>query len=435
MQAPVRVALREFSKRSGVVLTVLVGAMLLLPSLAEAVPSFARQTGLACSQCHVIAFGPALTAYGRQFKLNGYVWGDKENPIKIPLAAMVVSTYSNTRTALPDSPADGFSNNNNFVVQETSLFYGGRISEHLGAFIQGTYSGVDKKASWDNLDVRYARTFTLAGKSLVAGISVNNNPTVQDLWNSTPAWSFPYMNSELVPAPSAAPLVLGGLAQNVLGATAYAMINDRLYLEAGLYRGLSDKWLGNVGLTADDSAHLWGAVPYVRATLQKQWGPQYVAAGVFGLNAKVQPDPTVSDTDRYTDYGADITYQYSDGVPSAIHANASWVHEDRHLAASFAGGGSDALTNHIDTFQINVGYAYRQTWVTSLGLFDINGTSNSLLFAPDPVDGSASGSPASRGYTVQLEVVPFTGGGANYDGSGRAASDNNTLFAFAWLAF
>lgn len=38
---------------------------------AQAVPSFARKYGISCSECHA-AF-PALNAYGREFKLNGYV--------------------------------------------------------------------------------------------------------------------------------------------------------------------------------------------------------------------------------------------------------------------------------------------------------------------------------------------------------------------------
>jgi hypothetical protein len=29
----------------------------------------------------------------------------------------------------------------------------------------------------------------------------------------------------------------------------------------------------------------------------------------------------------------------------------------------------------------------------------------------------------------------FNGGTTNFDGAGRNAHDNNTLFAFAWLAF
>ncbi|HEV7614319.1 MAG TPA: cytochrome C, partial [Steroidobacteraceae bacterium] len=48
----------------------------LCANAAQALPSFARQTGKPCAQCHTVAYGPALTSYGRQFKLNGYVWGD-----------------------------------------------------------------------------------------------------------------------------------------------------------------------------------------------------------------------------------------------------------------------------------------------------------------------------------------------------------------------
>src|ERR1700720_1673445 len=36
-----------------------------------AVPSFARQTGMACAACHTVF--PELTPFGREFKLNGYV--------------------------------------------------------------------------------------------------------------------------------------------------------------------------------------------------------------------------------------------------------------------------------------------------------------------------------------------------------------------------
>ena len=39
-----------------------------------AVPSFARQTGLSCNVCH--SNPPQLTAFGRNFKLKGYVLTD-----------------------------------------------------------------------------------------------------------------------------------------------------------------------------------------------------------------------------------------------------------------------------------------------------------------------------------------------------------------------
>jgi hypothetical protein len=66
------------------------------------------------------------------------------------------------------------------------------------------------------------------------------------------------------------------------------------------------------------------------------------------------------------------------------------------------------------------------------------------------VVGSASGSPDSKGWTAELDFLPwqnvklalqytlynrFNGGTTNYDGSGRNASDNNTLFLLGWVAF
>jgi hypothetical protein len=41
---------------------------------AQALPSFARQTGQPCGTCHTDF--PALTPYGRCFKLLGYTTGD-----------------------------------------------------------------------------------------------------------------------------------------------------------------------------------------------------------------------------------------------------------------------------------------------------------------------------------------------------------------------
>jgi hypothetical protein len=39
----------------------------------KAVPSFACQTGMPWSACHVQAFGPLLKSIGRNFKLSGYI--------------------------------------------------------------------------------------------------------------------------------------------------------------------------------------------------------------------------------------------------------------------------------------------------------------------------------------------------------------------------
>ena len=444
----------------GCAVALLVFTVMALPRIASAVPSFARQTGMPCSQCHTLSFGPALTAYGRQFKLNGYTFGDGEHPM--PLAAMVQGGFSHTAVAPPDPQAAHFSTNNNLSVDQVSVFLATRITEHIGMFSQSTYSGQDRHFSWDNTDIRYARPLTLFGTDAVVGISVNNNPTVQDLWVSTPAWAYPYISSPLVPGVGAAP-VIGGLGGVVAGATAYTMIHDHVYLEAGAYKGLSDRWLGNVGLYPANNAHVNGAAPYWRAAYQFTHGAKgehYFSVGTFGMDVKLQPDPTVPDTDRYTDVALDATYQYTPEGPGAVLVNASLIHEKQQLNATFNGGGSDNATNHLNALEIDASYAYRQTWNAGVGVFDVSGGRDATLHGPGQFSGSNNGSPDTRGYTLMFECVPlgkmqswgrpwvnlrvgvqytgylrFNGGTSNYDGFGRSASQNNSLFLFSWMAF
>ena len=436
----------------------LVLLVLAMPRMASAVPSYARQTGMPCSQCHTLSFGPALTAYGRQFKLNGYTFTGGDSPM--PLAFMIQGGFSRTDVAQPDPPVAHTATNNNFSVDQVSLFVGTRLSDHMGMFAQSTYSGGDRHFSWDNTDIRYARTTNLFGTDAVVGISINNNPTVQDLWTSTPAWGFPYITSPLVPGPSAGTIINGGLAQLVLGATAYTMIHDHVYLEAGAYKGLSNRWLGNVGLYPDNNPHVNGGAPYWRAAYQFSSGPNYFSFGTYGLDVKLQPDPTVPDTDHFTDVALDASWQYTPDGPGAILANASLIHEKQQLNATFNAGGSDNPTNHLNVLSVDASYAYRQTWSAGAGLFDISGNTDFTLYGPAVLSGSNNGSPDSRGFTLQFESVPlgkmeswgrpwvnlrvgvqytgyfkFNGGTSNYDGFARNASQNNSLFVYSWMAF
>jgi hypothetical protein len=434
--------------------TVLVG----LPRVASAVPSFATQTGLPCAQCHVMAFGPQLTEYGRQFKLNGYTFRRQDGGLSIPLAATVIAGYENISKAAPN-PAP-YSDKENLALQDVSVYFAGGITDHLGAFVKATYDHIFEGTAWDKLDVRYARTVDLGGHSAVLGIDVNNNPTVQDLWNSTPVWRFPYIVSELLPFPSTAPILDQQLGNTVLGGSLYSMIDSRWYVELGFYKGVSDKWLANLG-DPGASAQLVGAAPYGRITWHKQSGPHYLEIGLVGFSVKQQPFlPTTSETNRSTDYGLDASYQLNVGTPQAFDAHASWIHEKRYLDASYAVGASDSTSNDLDTFQMDVSYIMDQTWATTAAVFNTNGSTNHLMFPPGPVFGSASGAPTTGGYTARLEWVPFgkfgsfaspwlnlrvglqytgywryNGGSTNYDGSGRSAHDNNNLFLYTWLAF
>jgi len=68
--------LRQDFKQALLVVAVAGLLGLLTSTGADAVPSFARQTGQACNICHT-SF-PALTPYGRTFKLTGYVLSKSE---------------------------------------------------------------------------------------------------------------------------------------------------------------------------------------------------------------------------------------------------------------------------------------------------------------------------------------------------------------------
>src|SRR5271165_2662928 len=73
-----------------------------LSAPAQAIPLFARQTGHECQACH-ISF-PELTAYGREFKLNGYTFGTAQ-PIPLAFALMgEYDTLSKSKDATTGAP-------------------------------------------------------------------------------------------------------------------------------------------------------------------------------------------------------------------------------------------------------------------------------------------------------------------------------------------
>ena len=271
-------------------LPLLLAAISLAPRPAMALPSYARQTGLPCAQCHTSAFGPQLTPFGRQFKLNGYVWGDSNS--HVPLSLMTVVGDTHTSSDLSEAP-EHYGTNNNLAMNELTGFLAGRLAPHIGSFIEVAYSGVERNTAWGAFDLRSAWSGSVGGMGYVAGVTLNNNPTVTDLWNSTPVWSFPYTGSELAPTPAAAPILYDGISERVIGPSFYTMLDNRYYLEVGGYKGLGNSMLKNVGLSSDDNLHLKGLAPYLRAVAQWDMGTTNFSVGLTGLDARLRPmDPS-----------------------------------------------------------------------------------------------------------------------------------------------
>jgi hypothetical protein len=64
---------------------------------------------------------------------------------------------------------------------------------------------------------------------------------VQDVWNTVPAWSFPFMSSGSAPSGNAATLIDGGFGQQVVGLGAYGLWNNLLYTELTAYRSAQSR--------------------------------------------------------------------------------------------------------------------------------------------------------------------------------------------------
>ena len=55
--------------------------------------------------------------------------------------------------------------------------------------------------------VGHGFTGKIGGKDLIYGLTLNNNPTIQDAWNTLPGWGFPYTDSDYAPGPGASTLI------------------------------------------------------------------------------------------------------------------------------------------------------------------------------------------------------------------------------------
>lgn len=426
-------------------------------SQAHALPSFARQTGEDCAACHVGSYGPQLTPHGIAFKMGGYTDSNGKEG-NVPLSAMLVEGFTHTNKDLSADAQPHFGKNDNLSLQELSVFLAGRVNDHIGGFAQVTGNDFDRKFSMDNMDLRLVDNRQIAGKELTYGLSINNNPTVQDPFNTLSAWKFPYMASELAPGPNASPFIMGTMAQQVIGTTAYALLDKSWYGEFGGYQTLS-RWMRDK-LNVDDSGRIAGTAPYWRLAYYKDLHNQAFHAGFFGMQANLEPDYQSSPKDHYRDLGVDASYQYLGTREHIFTLNTSYVDERTRLRYSYDNDAASRLHDDLKRFDIAASYTYKNTYGLTLGLFDIRGNKDDLRYNTGEADsGSVRGSPDSRGYTIQLDWTPwgkedswmapyanlrfgvqytgytkFNGAKHNYDGYGRDASDNNTLFVFMWLS-
>ncbi len=438
-----------------IMLAMVAGSTFLLPSAAHAVPSFARQTGLSCNGCHTTP--PELNAAGRTFKLTGYTDrasdaatvnnepGTRHVGLDIlktlPLSAMFETSVTSTKAAQPGTQNGTFQ-----LPQDVSLFLAGGWAEHLGSFLQITYDPQADHFSMDNTDIRYANK----GKNYVYGLTLNNNPTVEDLWHTTPAWGFPFISSATAPSPAAAPFIQGGLAQDVAGLGVYGMWNEHLY---GALTGYRSNHLATPQPTDGKNfgVNIQGIAPYWRVAWQQAVGTDNnFEVGTYGMQMRSTPGGLTGPKDRFTDYAFDGQYDRNVRIRDVISFRGTYVRESSSLDGTLDAGGAAQSSHNLHMLNANVEYHFGNAYSAALGYVKVTGTTDEVLFAPADMSGSANGSPNSTSYIVNLSWWPiqnlqlaaqysgypkFNGGGTNYDGSGRDARQNDTLYLLARFLF
>lgn len=414
-----------------------IAIVLLRSGTAFAVPSFTRQTGVSCATCHTSY--PGLTAFGRRFKINGYTLTSqsqvKTQPShtspgmsinKIPnLSLIVQADESYLARELPGQDKV----NANFP-KELGVYYAGRITPHLGTFLQITYdSGGD--ISMDMSDIRYSNT---TGDH-VWGVDFNNGPTFEDIWNSTPGYGWPYVENSTGVDPLMPFLASDDVMTNVLGIGAYDYWNNKLYGYMGVYQSAKQ---GDTPATGDA---IRGAALYWRFA----WTPvDNLEIGTFGFYARYHPGSfTTGNNQHVLDAGLDSQYQiYQDNSIYTFHAR--YVRERR----SNIQGGSSALVTHF--VNVDANWFYQHRYGLGTGLVLVRGDRSDFYNEVDPDGFRPDSKPDTNGLTVQADYLPwenvrlslqytayfkFNGSSSNYDGSGRNASDNNALILNALLGF
>lgn len=407
----------------------------------KALPSYARQTGMSCASCHY-SF-PELTAFGRQFKINGYTMTMmktievKEDSSRLtrlnllsflPLSAMVQTSFTHIVKNI-----EGTQNNSVAFPQQLSVFYAGEVTPHIGTFIQMTYDG--QSFGMDNADIRYTNQSSLGTKSLVYGLTLNNNPAVQDVWNTSPAWRFPSATSAAAinPAKSA---IIENLGMQVAGLGAYTLYNNLLFAELTLYRSAQQGAANPADSTS--TMAIKGVAPYWRLALQHQWSDNYVALGTFGIASKHFLNGISGEMDNFTDVGFDFQYERSLSFGSfTMHSSLIKETENRDTSST------QHTRLNFSSFKIDGNLYLKNGIGATMGYFSKSGSTDLNV-------GSLSNKPNSNGFIFQLEYLPwfntkftlqyvmynkFDGRTRDYDGMGRNAFNNNTLYFLAWLNF
>ena len=469
----------------------LIAALAQLPfQNVQAIPLFARQVQQNCVSCHVGGQYPELTPYGRYFKLTGYTQGTSQWRLdgeSIPLAMSLQAgmnkmqnnknawdnlTDPNTNQPIPlGSPIDA--RNGKFAPDQTSLYTGGRLADNVGAFAQYSFAwdqGDSKHGTFgaDNFDLRYADHIVNSKMDLIYGLSLNNNPGVTDVFNSNPAWAYPFQYSASGSAtapPNQTNLESGFGGGTTRGINVYFYLKKSYYGELGLY-SKNPGWskILTFSGSSNGTADLRGQNPYIRLAYTTEWGPSNFMVGALGMRSQIGDGMNDGQQTTFTDKGLDAQYQYLTD-PHVVSAQVRYLNEK---ISDPSGLLYTNPNNTMNSFYAKAMYVYRAKYGAGLAYWSEHGSPDSMAYNSDPsqIAGgynssgalisananmvSASNSPNTSVWIPGIFWQPlqnvritlyktfftqFLGARNNYDGNGRNASANNSTYLYLWTAY
>ncbi|MGC2462570.1 MAG: hypothetical protein WA446_16610 [Steroidobacteraceae bacterium] len=462
--------------RLGAVATFVLGgsALMLISTPAQAVPSFARQTGLACEACHTIP--PELTPFGRRFRLNAYTMTTKSPLVSdiddhkrntvwltdIPgISILLQSTYDHWDRPLPDSLVPGAKSQSDTLQfpQQMSIMYAGAISDHFGAWLQLTYLQNTGSLGIDNNDVRYSDH--TENNDWVWGLTLNNNPSFQDVWNTGEAYGIPYFPVQSLYS-ATQPLGNAGLRGPLFtqfpglaaGLGAYVWYKDSFYLELSQYHAAKS----GSAIANEDSSNLnvgGGTIesfaPYWRAAYERDWGYNSAMIGTSGMYVRFVPSVFAGQTlspgnaNRYLDLSFDWQYQYN-GQHNIFTFLGHYTHEHQENDPGLVPTYFSNSTDQLNQLQVTGEYYYNRHYGGLVSFRRTTGTT-------DVAFNGGSGSPANQFEVFELDYLPwfnaklllqyvvynvvnnnqnpfFLAGASN-----PKASNNNTVVVGLWMDF
>ncbi|MFO1303793.1 MAG: hypothetical protein U1F54_08670 [Burkholderiales bacterium] len=427
---------------------------------AVALPSLARQTGQQCAACHVGGDWPQLTPWGRFFKLGGYAAGatfvSEKGLDHLPVGVFGQAGVTWAKAANDAQGQPVIAPTGSLEGEQVVGYFAGKVTDFAGVFYEYQYG--NNFPGWSGatgvVDARATHVFKTADHELLVGIDLNNGPTNQDVWNTVPAWFYPFYGSPVAPGPPASTMLATQIGQSG-GVGMYAFWNRTLYAEVSAYRVGTGFWrwatIGTAYGTAGGADYLSGYNPYWRVFYTGDRGPHNWMIGTYGMQSNVYPNnlQPSGPTDRFTDWFVDGQYQYLEDEWQ-LTARATWYYEQQRWNASYPQGLSAIPSGNLNGFLVSATASWRNMLTGSVAWYQSNGSANAALYQVTGPSGAVLGnSPDTTGYVLQANWLPtqnlkvqlqysgftkFNGLTGNIDGMGRSPSDNNTLWLNVFLA-